>query len=160
MKVMTPEELQRNDRFFLLMILAGGYFLGADFVHAAAQGTASAGWAGFLASPIFTHKVSEVLLLGMWLPVAWMGNYRRAGLWPHGWTAARYRRLLRTLQMLALPQIALAVHAWVVINLGGHPLASGPEAWVWRYYLGAVALGGVIFLPVVRRLLRGLEGEA
>ena len=96
----------------------------------------------------------------MWLPVAWMSNYLRAGLWPRGWNAARYRRLLRGLQLIALPQIALAAHAWTVINLGGHPLAAGPDAWVWRYYLAVVALAGAAFPPVARRIRRRLEGKA
>ena len=77
-KPMTPEQLARNDRGWVLALLVGAGFLLWDFYRSVQQGVPALGWAGYLTGPIFAHKVSEILLLILWMPVLWVMNYERA----------------------------------------------------------------------------------
>ncbi len=161
-KPMTPQQLARNDRFFMLVVLIGLVFLLYHFYLSARSDIPKIGWSAYLLGPMFTHKASELLLLLMWLPVAWVYNYENAGCMPKAMPAPRYARLLLALLYVAPWQIVLAVYAWTIVNLGTSPLTTdyrplvfGDDAWVWRYYLGTVILAGIVFVPIaVHKLMR------
>lgn len=157
-KPMTPEQLARNDRVLIAVLVIAGIFLSWDFYRSAQQGIPSLGWVGYLSGPMFTHKLSEILLLAMWMPIAWVSNYEMSGQYPKRMPPERYLRWLKILLMLAPMQIALATYAWTIVNLGTSPLTTNyqplvfrEDGWVWRYYLGAVVIAGVAFVPVATR---------
>lgn len=171
-KPMTAEQLKRNDRFFVLIVLVSTVFLLYSLIESAYRDIPQIGWLGYLAGPIFTHKLSEILLLIMWLPVAWVSNYENAGIWPNRLSAPRYTKLLHVLLIIAPWQIILGTYAWTIVNLGTSPLTTdytplvlGEDWFVWRYYLGGVVVAGALFIPTaVRKLVhlaqRGVEDDA
>ena len=165
-KPMTPEQLARNDRGWVLALLVGAGFLLWDFYRSVQQGVPALGWAGYLTGPIFAHKVSEILLLILWMPVLWVMNYERAGLYPKRMPPERYMHVLKGLLILAPFQIVLATYAWTIVNLGTSPLTTDytplvlrEDGWVWRYYLGAVVLGGMAFVPLASRKATNLASQ-
>lgn len=165
-KPMTPEQLARNDRMMSLVLAIGGIFLAWDFFRSAQQGIPSLGWIGFLSGPIFAHKVSEILLLMMWMPLIWVSNYEMSGQFPKRMPPKRYLRWLQRLLWLAPVQMILATYAWTIVNLGTsslttdyHPLVFREDGWVWRYYLGAVIIAGAAFVPVATRKVIKLANQ-
>ncbi len=159
-KPMTPEQLAHNDRLLGIVLTIGGIFLVWDFIRSAQQGIPALGFIGYLIGPIFTHKISEILLLIMWMPVVWVSNYEMSGQFPKGMSPEYYLRWLQRLLWLAPAQIILATYAWTIVNLGTsplttdyHPLVFREDGWVWRYYLGAIIIAGAVFVPVVTRKL-------
>lgn len=157
-KPMTPEQLARNDRVMSLVFVIGAIFLAWDFFRAAKQDIPSLGWIGFLSGPMFAHKLSEILLLIIWMPIVWVSNYEISGQFPKRMPPQRYLRWLKRLLWLAPVQIVLASYAWTIVNLGTsslttnyQPLVFREDGWVWRYYLGAVIIAGATFVPIATR---------
>lgn len=157
-KPMTSEQLARNDRVLGAVLVIGGIFLAWDFFRSAQQGIPILGWIGYLIGPIFAHKVSEILLLIMWMPAVWVSNYEMSGQFPKRMSPVRYLHWLKRLLFFAPVQIILATYAWTIVNLGTsslttdfQPLIFGEDGWVWRYYLGAVTIAGAAFVPVAMR---------
>lgn len=164
---MTQEQLRRNDRLLGVVLMIGGAFLAWDFFRSAQQGIVSQGWLGYLSGPMFAHKTSEVLVLALWIPVGWVGNYEMAGQYPARMPPERYLRWLGRLLVLAPVQMVLATYAWTIVNLGTSPLTTdysplvvGEDGWVWRYYLGAVIAAGAAFVPVAARKMVKLAGRS
>ncbi|MGQ9611350.1 MAG: hypothetical protein ACUVSL_08325 [Chloroflexus sp.] len=154
-KPMTDEQLARNDWVLAVVLTIGGIFLAWDFFRSAQQGIPALGLVGYLSGPIFAHKVSEILLLIMWIPVVWASNYEMSGTYPKLMPPERYLRRLRRLLFLAPVQMILATYAWTIVNLGTSPLTTDyqplvfrEDGWVWRYYLGALIIAGAAFVPV------------
>jgi len=153
-KPMTREQLRKNDIVFLLVVIVGLFFLGRDFYLSASKDIPHLGWLGYITGPIFAHKFSEILLLVLWLPIAWISNYENSGLYPNSMSPAKYYRLLRYLLLIAPIQITLATYSWTIVNFGTSslttdysPLIFGEDGWVWRYYLAIVIIAGAIFIP-------------
>lgn len=154
LKPMTREQLRKNDIVLLVVVIVGLFFLGRDFYLSASKDIPHLGWLGYITGPIFTHKISEILLLGLWIPIAWMSNYENSGLYPNSMSPAKYYRLLRYLLLIAPIQIVLATYAWTIVNLGTSslttdysPLIFGEDGWIWRYYLAIVIVAGAVFIP-------------
>lgn len=151
---MTREQLRKNDIVFLLIVIVGLFFLGRDFCLSASKDIPHLGWLGYITGPIFAHKFSEILLLVLWLPIAWISNYENSGLYPNSMSPAKYYRLLRYLLLIAPIQIILATYSWTIVNFGTSslttdysPLIFGEDGWVWQYYLAIVIIAGAIFIP-------------
>lgn len=168
-KPMTPEQLRKNDIVLLVVILVGFFFLGRDFYLFASRDLPKLGWIGFFTSPIFAHKVSEILLLILWLPSVWVSNYENSGAYPKAMPAAKYHRILRFLLFLAPLQIILATYAWTIVNFGTSslttdftPLIFREDGWVWRYYLAILVLAGAAFIPFASNKVMklALEGSS
>ncbi len=154
-KTMTPEELRRNHRGMAVAVGVGVAFLIQNLYRSIVQDVPQVGWTGYLTGPVFVHKVSEFLLLAVWIPYVWLLNHELAGVWPERLSVAGAIRLLRGLQILALLQVVLATYAWTLANLGTHPLttgvtplALGEGGWVWTYYLAALIVAGAAFVPL------------
>lgn len=152
-KPMTREQLRNNDRILLVVVIIGLFFLLRDFYLSAIKDIPLLGWQGYITGPIFAHKVSEILLLILWLPSVWVFNYENSGLYPVKMPPAKYQRLLRYLLLIAPVQIVLATYAWTIVNLGTsplttdyHPLIFGEDGWVWRYYLAILIVAGAVFV--------------
>ena len=150
---MTSEQLRKNDRVLFVVLAIGLFFLLWDFYISAAKDIPNIGLIGYVTGPMFAHKLSEILLLMLWMPIVWVSNYERAGVYPNKMTPLRYFRLLRFLLLVAPIQIVLATYAWTIVNLGTSPLTTNYEPlvyredyWVWRYYLGAVLIAGIAFI--------------
>ncbi|GIV98807.1 hypothetical protein [Roseiflexus sp.] len=153
-KPMTHEQLRKNDIVLLVVCIVGLFFLGRDFYLSASKDIPHLGWLGYVTGPIFAHKISEILLLGLWLPIVWMSNYENSGLYPNSMPPAKYYRLLRYQLLIAPIQIILATYAWTIVNLGTSslttdysPLIFREDGWVWRYYLAIVIVAGAVFIP-------------
>lgn len=161
-KPMNPEQLRKNDRVLFVVVVVGVVFLMYDFYRSISIGVPKSGFIGYLIGPIFAHKISEILLLLLWLPAAWVSNYEIAGLYPAKMPPERYYRLLRFLLFLAPLQVILATYSWTIVNLGTSPLTTnyqplifGEDGWVWRYYLAAVIIVGAAYIPfAVRKVVR------
>ncbi len=165
-KPMTPEQLARNNRVWVVALLVGGWFLLWSFYLSVRQDVPALGWVGYLTGPMFAHKISEILLLILWMPVWWMVNYEGAGLYPKRMPPERYIQVLKGLLVLAPFQIMLATYAWTIVNLGTSslttdypPLVFREDGWVWRYYLGTVVLGGMAFVPLANRKATNLASQ-
>ena len=150
---MTPEQLRKNDKVLLVILVIGSFFLLKDFYLSAKNDIPSSGIIGYITGPIFAHKLSEILLLILWTPAVWVSNYELAGIYPNKMNPLRYYRILRFFLLVAPIQIVLATYAWTIINLGTsplttnyEPLAYGDDYWVWRYYLATVVAAGVAFI--------------
>ncbi len=157
-KPMTLEQLRKNDRVLLFVVLVGGFFLMSDLYRSVRIGVPKLGIIGYITGPIFAHKISEILLLLLWLPVVWVSNYEMSGLYPTRMPPERYYRLLRFLLFLAPLQVILATYSWTIVNLGTSPLTTnyqplifGEDGWVWRYYLAAVIIAGAAYIPFAAR---------
>ena len=157
-KPMTPEQLKRNNRFWLIILAAAAFFLLRDFYLSAIKDIPQIGFRSYVTGPIFTHKISEILLLLLWMPAAWMSNYERSGIWPAQMPPDRYLRLLKWLSVTAVAQISLAVYSWTIINLGTSPLTTnfeplvlGQDSLIWRYYPAILTVAGMAFIPFANR---------
>lgn len=153
-KPMTRDQLRKNDKVLLFVVIVGFLFLLSDLYRSANVGIPKLGVINYLTGPIFAHKISEILLLFLWLPIAWVSNYERSGLYPNKMPRERYYRLLRFQLFLAPFQVVLATFSWTIVNLGTspsttdyQPLIFGEDGWIWRYYLAAVIIAGIAYLP-------------
>ena len=113
-----------------------------------------------------SHKISEILLLIMWMPFVWVSNYEMSGQFPKRMPPERYLRWLQRLLWLAPVQMILVTYAWTIVNLGTsslttdyHPLVFREDGWMWRYYLGAVIIAGATFVPVATRKVIKLASQ-
>ncbi len=162
-KPMTPEQLRKNDKVWLFAVMVGVFFLMSDLYRSVSMSIPKLGIVGYITGPMFAHKISEILLLLLWLPVAWVSNYEMSGLYPTRMPPERYYRLLRFLLFLAPFQVVLATYSWTIVNLGTSPLTTnyqplvfGADGWVWRYYLAAVIIAGAAYTPFAARKATGL----
>jgi len=163
---MTPEELARNDRIGLVSVLVAVFFLLWSFYISAEKDIPTLGFMGYLTGPMFTHKLSEILLIIMWSPIVWVSNYERVHLWPKRMQPRQYLRLLKTLLFLAPFQVFLATYAWTIVNLGTSPLTTNydplvfrEDGWVWMYYLAAVIVAGMAFIWYASRKAMSLASR-
>lgn len=157
-KPMSPEQLRKNDRVLFVVVVVGVVFLLYDFYRSIIIGVPRSGVIGYIIGPIFVHKISEILLLLLWLPIVWVSNYEMSNLYPARMPPERYYRLLRFLLFLAPLQIIMATYSWTIVNLGTSPLTTneqplifGEHGWVWRYYLAAVIIAGAAYIPFAVR---------
>lgn len=156
----TPEELKRNDRVGVLILAVALVFLIHNLYLSMTKDISRVGVLGYFTGPIFTHKMSEFLLVATWMPVVWVYNYEKLGIYPDKMPRERYFKLLQWLLVLAPIQIVLATYAWTVVNLGASPLTTdfkplslGEEGAVWKYYLGALIFAGAAFVVYASRAL-------
>ncbi|MGE3275565.1 MAG: hypothetical protein AB7O67_10665 [Vicinamibacterales bacterium] len=166
-RVMTPAQLRRADLAMVVIATIGAGFLVWDFRASVAKDVPVMGALAYVTGPIFAHKISEVLVAAAWLFSAYALNHERARTWPAWLPHDRYLRLEPALAVVALVGTVLATYAWTILNLGtsalttnlAEPPGLGPAGAVWRYYLGAVVLGGVAYVcRILARLSKRARG--
>ncbi len=156
---MTPTELRYANIMMLVVTLVASIFLVWDFYISIAKDVPSLGILGYLTGPIFAHKLSEILIAGVWLWFAFMYNHEKANLWPRWMPQYLYYRFLHLTAIVALWAMVLATYAWTILNLGtsaqttniANPPGIGVDGLAWRYYLGALVIAGGIYVMLAMR---------
>ncbi|MGE0640102.1 MAG: hypothetical protein AB7G12_06140 [Thermoanaerobaculia bacterium] len=162
---MSAAELRRADWSAVVIVAIGSAFLLRDLFFSIGKDVPRLGLLGYLTGPVFAHKLSEILVGGIWIWAACMWNHEKADLWPSWMPRARYRRALEWTAVLALAGVVLGTYAWTVLNLGTSarttdlvdPPGIGEEWLVWRLYLGAVVLAGCAFVVYALKKLARRE---
>ncbi|HEX4954759.1 MAG TPA: hypothetical protein VF017_15310 [Thermoanaerobaculia bacterium] len=158
---MDAKALRLANFMMLAIVLIASPFLLWDFWSSVAKDVPRLGVYGYVTGPMFAHKISEIVIGGAWLWFAFMYNHEKANRWPSWMSPQRYRRTLRIVGMVVLWSTVLATYAWTVLNLGtsarttdiAEPPGVGEDWLVWRFYLGAVVVGGATYVMLVVRKL-------
>jgi hypothetical protein len=151
---MTAARLRAANYMMLTIVSIASVFLAWDFYHSVAKDVPRIGVLGYLTGPMFTHKVSEVVIAGAWLWFATLHNFEKARLWPGWLTPDRHRRSLHVAAIAVLWATVAATYAWTILNLGtsarttniANPPGIGEDGLVWRLYLGAVIVAGGVYV--------------
>jgi hypothetical protein len=158
-RVLTAAQFRRATIMMVSIVVIAGAFLLWDFYLSAAKDIPNIGMLGYLTGPMFTHKLSEIIIAGVWLWFAHMYNAEQANLWPSWMPPERYRRSLLFTAAAVFGATVLATYSWTIINLGtsarttnlADPPGIGEDWIVWRYYLGAVVMAGGAYLIVAMK---------
>ena len=160
---MTAARLRTANYTMLIIVSIACVFLAWDFSHSVAKDVPRIGVVGYVTGPMFSHKVSEVLIAGAWLWFAALHNFEKADLWPSWLPPERRRRSLHVTAIVVLWATVAATYAWTILNLGTSarttnivdPPGIGEDGLVWRADLGAVVLaGGAYVMFAFRRIAR------
>jgi hypothetical protein len=151
---MTAARLRGANYTMLVIVSIATLFLAWDFYRSVAKDVPRLGVLGYITGPMFSHKVSEVIIAGAWLWFATLHNFAKAGLWPTWLPPDRHRRSLQLTAIAVLWATVAATYAWTILNLGtsarttniADPPGIGEDGMVWRLYLGAVVVAGVAYV--------------
>ncbi|RMH72012.1 MAG: hypothetical protein D6675_05370 [Gemmatimonadetes bacterium] len=156
MEDISAKTLKNRNRGIVLAVLIGGFFILRDFYLHAVRFLPELGVAGYLMHPIFCHKISELIIAGSWLFVAFMANHERARRYPSWMPPDRYQTVLKFTGIANLVAVILATYAWTVVNLGTSPsttnftpLVFRENGWVWRYYLALLIIAAALHVIFV-----------
>ncbi|MCB0275685.1 MAG: hypothetical protein KDI06_12785 [Calditrichaeota bacterium] len=157
---MTLQKANQAMIMLVIIVLVASVFLGTDIWATIGKYVPRDGWGAFLLSPIFAHKVSEIVIAFSWILWAGLHNYEKAGEWP-GWISENgAKATINAASYLCGAATVLGTYAWTGIILGTselttavQPIVAFPEedALVWALYLGAVVVAGLVFTLLMSR---------
>lgn len=157
---MNQSQVKQNNIILLIVAGIGGCFLLYDLYSSIIGHLRQHDLLSYWVSPIFAHKISELIIGYAWILAGALYNFEKANFWPAWITPKRYRLYLQITSALTGFFTIVATYAWVTILLGtsAHTTDFRPitmredeDAAVWGIYLGCLILAGLIYTLMMSR---------
>ncbi|MCB0303766.1 MAG: hypothetical protein KDI38_08305 [Calditrichaeota bacterium] len=157
---MNQAQAKQNNIILLMVAGIGGCFLLYDLYGSIIGHLRQHDLLSYWVSPIFAHKISELIIGYAWILAGALYNFAKANYWPAWISPKRYRLYLQVTSALTGIFSIVATYAWVTIMLGtsAHTtdyipisMREGEDAVVWGVYLGCLILAGLVYTLLMSR---------